>query len=151
MENHQPKVRVRVCGVCFHQNKILLVKQISLPHVPYLWIPPGGGVEYGETLQEALKREFLEETTLEVEVGNLLFVQQFIQAPLHAIEFFFEVKIVRGEIKEAYYPQNEPYLAEVRWFNFEELAEIPVINKVHFLNQLSSIEEIKNLKIKAII
>lgn len=151
MENHQQKVRVRVCGVCFHQNKILLVKQISLPHVSYLWIPPGGGVEYGETLQEALKREFSEETTLEVEVGDLLFVQQFIQAPLHAIEFFFEVKVVKGEIKEAYYPENEPYLEEVRWFSSEELAKIPMINKVHFLNQVSSIEEIKNLKTKAII
>ncbi len=151
MENYQQKIRIRVCGLCFHQNKVLLVKQTSLPHVSYLWIPPGGGVEYGETLQEALKREFLEETTLEVEVGDLLFVQQFIQAPLHAVEFFFEVYARRGEIKEAYYPENEPYLEEVRWFSFEDLATIPPMHKVSFLNQIDSIEGIRKLKVKGLV
>lgn len=125
MENKQDKIRVRVCGVCVHENKMLLVKQIGLPHVPYLWIPAGGGVEFGETLEVALEREFFEETTLKVSVGKLLFVHQFIRAPLHAIEFFFEVKITEGEIKEVYYPENEPSLAEVRWLSFAEIALIP--------------------------
>jgi 8-oxo-dGTP diphosphatase len=37
-----------------------------------LWAPPGGRVEPGESLAEALKREFIEETTLAVAVGRPL-------------------------------------------------------------------------------
>jgi 8-oxo-dGTP diphosphatase len=145
MENFQQKVRVRVCGVCFYKDKILLVKQISLPHVPYLWIPAGGGVEFGETLEIALQREFFEETTLQIEVVKLLFVNQYIDNQLHAIEFFFEVNIVKGEIKEAYYPENEPYLAEVRWLSFEEISQIPADFKHTFLHHVQNLDQIKTL------
>ncbi len=145
MENYQQKVRVRVCGVCVFEDKILLVKQIGLPHLPYLWLPAGGGVEFGETLQVALQREFLEETALEIEVGKLLFVNQYVGELLHAIEFFFEVKIVKGQIQDAYYPENEPYLAEVRWLSFEELGQIPATFKHTFLHHLQSAAQIKDL------
>ena len=40
-----------------------------------LWAPPGGGMEYGESAHAALKREFMEETHLEIEVERFLFVQ----------------------------------------------------------------------------
>ena len=36
------------------------------------WEFPGGSVEFGETLSEALKREMLEEYGIEIEVGDLL-------------------------------------------------------------------------------
>ncbi len=37
---------------------------------------PGGGVESGETLEEALRREFREECRCEIEVGDFLFIQE---------------------------------------------------------------------------
>jgi 8-oxo-dGTP diphosphatase len=149
MEEKQEKLRVRVCGVCIYEDKILLVKQIGLPHVPYLWTPAGGGVEFGETLEQALEREFFEETTLKVQVGHLLFVHQFIHSPLHAIEFFFEVKVHKNDIKEVYSPDNEPYLEEVRWLSFEELVHIPNENKHQFLHDILTKDDIKKYEHKS--
>jgi len=145
MEIYKHKYRVRVCGICIDEQRILLVKQEGLAHIPYLWIPPGGGLEFGETLQDALKREFFEETTLEIEVGNLLFTSQYVAPPFHAVEFFFEVSIQKEKIKENYSPPNEPSLAEVCWLNFEELSKIPNAYKHKFLRNINSIAEIRDL------
>ncbi len=38
------------------------------------WLLPGGGVEYGESLEEALKREFSEELNITIEIQGLAFV-----------------------------------------------------------------------------
>ena len=145
MEIYKHKYRVRVCGVCTHENRILLVKQEGLAHISHLWIPPGGGLEFGETLQEGLQREFFEETTLTVEVGELLFTNQYVAPPFHAIEFFFEIKIPKELLKESYFPVNEPSLAEVRWLSFEEINQIPNQLKHKFLRNIHSIAEIKDL------
>ncbi|MGB1243263.1 MAG: NUDIX domain-containing protein [Chitinophagales bacterium] len=58
----------------------------------------------GETLEECAKREFLEETGLEVEVGKLVLVNEFIQEKsdfvkdwedgIHKIDHIFEVSLV---------------------------------------------------------
>lgn len=62
---------------------------------------PGGRVEAGESLREALRREFVEETTLEVEVGDFLLVQEglrYVQgARRYAWRSFFFAVTARGE------------------------------------------------------
>ena len=56
------KLRIRVCGICIEENKILLVRHHSIGKSGILWAPPGGGMIYGETSEQALIREFVEET-----------------------------------------------------------------------------------------
>src|SRR5690554_3734995 len=91
-------VRVRSCGICVKDDAILLVRHHGLGNKGTLWIPPGGGVELGERAIDALRREFREETGLNIEVGSFLFVNEFIESPLHAIELFFEVKVLNGTL-----------------------------------------------------
>jgi 8-oxo-dGTP diphosphatase len=54
---------------------------------------PGGGLEFGEGLADGLKREFLEELSLEIEVGELFFVNDFYQEsafnPNHQLLIFY--------------------------------------------------------------
>ena len=84
------RLRVRVCGLCWDGDRILLANH-SLLSGSNFWIPPGGGLEYGETVEKALKREFSEETGLEVEQLGFAFGCEFVKKPLHAIELFFNV------------------------------------------------------------
>ncbi len=50
---------------------IVLIERRNPPHG---WAIPGGFVDYGETLEDAARREAKEETSLDVELKNLLYV-----------------------------------------------------------------------------
>ena len=62
---------VGVGGVIFRDSSVLLVKRGQEPGKGQ-WSLPGGAVELGETLTHALKREIIEETSLNIEVGGLI-------------------------------------------------------------------------------
>ena len=67
--------RVGVKAVVFRRARVLILKRFSrAPQYPNYWDLPGGGVEPGETLVQALVREVREETGWTVRVG----------APFHA-------------------------------------------------------------------
>lgn len=124
----QAHIRPRVGGICIENDTVLMLKHEPGFGLPYFWLPPGGGIEMGETMENALKREFLEETGLEIEVGKLLFINQFIHLPFHAIEFFFLVEVVGGKLTVGYDPEfsaTEQLIADVRFMNFDEILAIP--------------------------
>lgn len=90
------------------------------------WAPPGGGVEMNETAHETLKREFREETSMTVNVGDLLFVTEYYREPLHAVELFFRVDYVAGEVKKGYDPEMNAagqIITDTRFLTWKEIAE----------------------------
>jgi ADP-ribose pyrophosphatase YjhB (NUDIX family) len=84
---------IRVGGFLQHSGRILLVKQ-GRGEERY-WLLPGGGVRFGETLSEALRREIDEEVGLRVAVGRLLAIVESISPepayPKHVVHLVFEV------------------------------------------------------------
>lgn len=67
-----------VKGVILRDDgKILLLKRSKKSLNPGKWDLPGGTLEKGETLKEALSREIEEETGLEVEVGEIIGTAEF--------------------------------------------------------------------------
>jgi len=62
---------VGVGAVVVQDGKVLLVKRKHAP-LAGQWSLPGGAVEVGETLEECLVREMLEETGLQVRVGPVI-------------------------------------------------------------------------------
>ena len=54
-----------------NDDKIVLVKRKNPPYKDW-WALPGGIVEYGETVEEAVKREVYEETGLAIEIEKLV-------------------------------------------------------------------------------
>jgi 2-dehydropantoate 2-reductase len=65
---YTPKPTVDVI-VCNSRKEVLLIER---KNPPYGWAIPGGFVDYGETVEEAAKRELLEETGIKVEEISLL-------------------------------------------------------------------------------
>ena len=115
-------VRIRVCGVCWGDDSLLMVNHRGI--MPgHFWAPPGGGVAFGESVDDCLRREFLEETGLEVHVGQFLFACEFIRDPLHAIELFFEVGISGGALQKGDDPEF-PTIEDVRFMSIEEISAL---------------------------
>jgi 8-oxo-dGTP diphosphatase len=64
------KPQLAVSASIFRDGKILLVRRARAPGLG-LWSLPGGRVEFGESLEIALRREVMEETALQIEIGGL--------------------------------------------------------------------------------
>lgn len=116
------RVRIRVCGLYWSHDDILLVEHQGLHHNSF-WAPPGGGIEYGETAQAALIREWAEETGLNAGSAEFAFACQFIKAPLHSIELFFTVKDVQGNVVTGFDPEL-PIIRQVKFIRPDELASM---------------------------
>jgi 8-oxo-dGTP diphosphatase len=127
VEKFGDRIRVRVCGLCYRGDDLLLINHKGLYDHDF-WAPPGGGLEFGETAQNALKREFLEECGLEISVGEFLFACEFVNPPLHAVELFFEVS-TSGNPKLGIDPEMgaQQMLTDIRFWSPKELAALPSV------------------------
>ena len=60
------KFNIRVYGLLFHNSQVLLSKEM-IKGKEYIKFP-GGGLEFGEGVLDCLKREFIEELNLEINI-----------------------------------------------------------------------------------
>lgn len=132
MRNKSPsgRLRVRACGILVEQEKMLLVQLHSPVTDSLIWMPPGGGVERGESLQQTLVREFKEETGLNIAVGKLLYLNEFIEEPFHAIEFYFRVSKISGNPALGSDPEFSEYgqiLKDLKYFSRPEIQQLHIV------------------------
>ena len=122
------RLRLRVCGLYREGDRLLMVRHRGIGPTGTFWCPPGGGLAFGETAPDALRREFAEETGLIIETGELLFVNEFLNPPLHALELFFGTRAVSGVLQTGFDPEMEPnqqLIDEVRLMTFDEITACP--------------------------
>jgi len=91
--------RIRVAGILLNSHGEVLMIEHQKEGKEY-WLLPGGGVDYGEEVKTALSREFLEETGLDVDVKEFLFMVESI-APdqsRHIVNLVFLVEKKGGAL-----------------------------------------------------
>ena len=96
---------VGVGGVLIHGGKVLLIRR-GKPPLYGRWVVPGGTVELGEPLEQALVREMLEETGLVVEPVELLTVFDRIEREGERVVYHYVIvdylcRLVSGEARAA--------------------------------------------------
>jgi len=69
---------LRVYGILIDENKRVLVSDEFIRGNYYTKFP-GGGLEFGEGTKDCLKREFMEEMGLKVEIGDHIYTTDFFQ------------------------------------------------------------------------
>lgn len=143
------RLRLRVCGLYREDDRLLLLRHRGVGPAGTFWAPPGGGMQFGETAPQALVREFAEETGLTVEIGDLLFVNEFRQLPLHAVELFFVVRVTGGTLRRGTDPEmdaDRQVIDEVRLMRFAEIKRHPP-DEIHALFQrAASLDDVFRLR-----
>jgi len=112
---------IRVTGILIEDRKILLVKQRVTQS--RTWSLPGGRVEAGELLGEAINREMLEETGLVTEVERLLYVCDKNDSAPPILHITFLLKKMSGDIALPSNEYDDNPISDVQFVDFSELGE----------------------------
>ena len=110
-------VRLVAVGLLLRGNTVLICQRRPDQPMALQWEFPGGKIEPGETAQEALRRELMEELRIEAEIGPLITHIRHNYRHGGAVDLqFFAVHRFTGEI-------GEHIFHDVRWVALEELPQ----------------------------
>ncbi|NTU58042.1 MAG: NUDIX domain-containing protein [Chlorobiaceae bacterium] len=132
-------VDLRVSALCVRNGEVLLVEHRSFaPEDPLLpesyWILPGGVVERGETLEEAVRREVQEETGLECTVGGMIFVKELLYphpgndgqgSRHHSVSLGFHCEVTGGTLvtgRDPEFPDDRQVILKSSWLPINGLS-----------------------------
>jgi 8-oxo-dGTP diphosphatase len=120
---------VGVGAAVYRDGRVLLVRRGN-PPLSHQWSLPGGLVDSGENLRDAVRREVREECGIDVEVGDLITIFEYIErddggvARYHYIVFDFQAVYRRGDLVTG------SDAADTAWVELESLASYEVTDDV---------------------
>lgn len=136
-------IRTAARAVIIRDQQLLAIKMKDNTGIFY--ILPGGGQQHGETLHEGLKRECLEEIGAEVEVGELLYVREYIgknhefrknHGAFHQVENVFRCTLPDPD-QIGPGSEHDKKQIGLEWISLDELSDkrlLPEVIKPFFKN-----------------
>ena len=127
-DDRTPRAAVGV--VVVEAGRILLIRRGPGAYADH-WAVPGGRQRFGETMVDAAVRETREETGLDVEIGEPLWIGDILdeQRPprYHFTVVDFEATVVGGELRAG------DDAVEARWVELDEVRRLPLTPTMHLL------------------
>ncbi|MBR2526862.1 MAG: (deoxy)nucleoside triphosphate pyrophosphohydrolase [Blautia sp.] len=110
--------RIRVVAAVIREKDRIFATARGYGEYKGWWEFPGGKIEAGETPQEALRREIMEELDTQIQVGEQIATVEHDYPAFHLTMDCFWCVVVKGNLvlKEA---------AEARWLSCDELDSVP--------------------------
>ena len=109
LTNSNPVLRptIRAAAILIENGCILLVKQevTATRH----WSLPGGHLEFGETLEQCLKREVREETGLDIKVTELIYVTDRFHGHDHVVHMSFLIERTDNSVLSLEWKHADPF------------------------------------------
>ena len=120
------KIRTSIKAIITQNSSVLFIKKKDANG--YYYLLPGGGQEHNEAIPDALKRECLEEVMVDVEIGDLLFVRDYIaknhnvedKTNFHQVELMFACTI-KGDQEPQNGPNPDPGQVGIEWIALDEM------------------------------
>jgi 8-oxo-dGTP diphosphatase len=132
-----PTPSVCVGAIAIDDGRLLLIRRATEPGLGR-WTVPGGRVDPGETMQEAVVRELLEETGIEGVCTGLIGVAERITDDHHFVILDYAVEVLAPAP-----PHAGSDAAEARWVALHDVAEMDLVDGLaEFLHDHGVIETI---------
>jgi ADP-ribose pyrophosphatase YjhB (NUDIX family) len=118
---------VRAYGILVRDGEVLLVRSSSPLIKPPLWWLPGGGIDFAESPEETLLREFREETGLSIKDPVLLDVASDVRRRpngdrIHTVRVLYTVTLNGGNLRDEVVGTTN----QAQWFNVQTLDDVNV-------------------------
>ncbi|MBD8499283.1 NUDIX domain-containing protein [Paenibacillus arenosi] len=122
-------IRNSAKAIIIEENRLLLTKNSD--DQGYFYLFPGGGQEKGEELKAAVVRECLEEIGCAVEVGDIVYIREYIgnnhefaewDYDVHQVEFYFECRLAGAQAPNNGLNPDDNQVG-VEWIEFDRLHE----------------------------
>jgi len=120
-----------VDGILLDKDRVLLLKRAIRPFLGS-WTLPGGHVEYGETVEKAIKREVKEELGIPVKIKKLFGVYSNPKRDprYHTVSIVYLLGKIRGKIR------IDRESSEFKYFSFKNLPKKIGFDHRQILNDL---------------
>lgn len=138
-DNKPQKTKYVVLGLVENKKNEYLISQRFDPEVPEAhlkWDLIGGTNDFGESLEETLQREILEETGLRVEIGDMFpksvsRLWDHKDFKLHTIVFCFHCKLMGGKIH-----LDDDKINDLKWVKKDEIEKYEYLSTAKFFIDL---------------
>ena len=117
------KIGIRPATIIVDKKRLLLVKSEYKGNIFYLL--PGGGVEFGETIEEAAIRETLEETGKRIKIIKPVYINEYIDnkdRSKRVINIFFLSEILKEDMSML--SNDGGKIKSIEWVDLDNLKDI---------------------------